>query len=260
MPSKIGPNALRNSNIIAVSRTSTYALTEWDSTEKRGGTIRDLVAEYLNSLFQPIAPLTDICEYVAQFRDEVKESSVKTNLLAEASNRFCLYYKGDTIYIGFSDYPFGEEYEQQEKRKNGRRSFKDSINILEDFIKEKGRFPHSSGVDEEEVRLSRFYIVAKANQRKGYLSDEDLAELERINTNYGQFKFKKGRISWEDRFERFVKYITDKDRLPFRSSKEFAWYEETRDLYDAGELEPTRAQSFSYLIKIVERMTSDSNK
>lgn len=260
VPSKIGPNALRNSNIIAVSRTSTYALTEWDSTEKRGGTIRDLVAEYLNSLFQPIAPLTDICEYVAQFRDEVKESSVKTNLLAEASNRFCLYYKGDTIYIGFSDYPFGEEYEQQEKRKNCRRSFKDSINILEDFIKEKGRFPYSSGVDEEEVRLSRFYIVAKANQRKGNLSDEDLAELERIDTNYGQFKFKKGRISWEDRFERFVKYITDKDRLPFHSSKEFAWYEETRNLYDAGELEPTRAQSFSYLIKIVDRMTSDSNK
>lgn len=90
---------------------------------KRGGTIRDLAVEYLNSLFQPIAPLTDICDYIAKFREDVKESSVKANLLAEANNRFSLYYKGDVLHIGFTDTNYGEEYVMQEKRQ-GRRPFK----------------------------------------------------------------------------------------------------------------------------------------
>lgn len=253
VPSKIGPNALRNSNIVAVSRSSTYALVEWDHTEKRGGTIRDLAVEYLNSLFQPIAPLSDICEYIAKFREDVKESSVKANLWAESNNRFSMYYKVDVLYVGFSDYSFGDEFVLQEKRQ-GRRTFKDSIERLEKFIKENGHFPFTSGVDAEEARLSRFYGVAKANQKKGVLSDEELAEIERIDTTYGQLKVKKERVSWDERLESFVKYITDNDALPNRSSKEYTWYEENKELYDAGELDPERAQSFAFLMKIVKRM------
>ena len=253
IPSKIGANALRNSNIVAVSRSSTYALVEWNHTEKRGGTIRDLAVEYLNSLFQPIAPLSDICEYIAKFREDVKDSSVKANLLAESSNRFSLYYKGDMLYVGFSDYSFGDEYVMQEKRQ-GRRTFKDSIDRLEKFIKENGHFPFISGVDAEEARLSRFYSVAKSNQKKGILSDEELAEIERIDTTYGHLKIKKERVSWDEHLESFVKYITENETLPDRSSREYAWFEENKELYDAEELDSDRAQSFAFLMKIVKRM------
>ena len=253
IPSKIGSNALRNSNIVAVSRSSTYALAEWNYTEKRGGTIRDLAVEYLNSLFQPIAPLTDICDYIAKFREDVKESSVKANLLAEANNRFSLYYKGDVLHIGFTDINYGEEYVIQEKRQ-GRRPFKDSIDRLELFIKENDRFPFTSGVEDEEARLSRFYSVSKGNQKKGTLAPEELAELERIDETYGHLRVKKERVSWDERLERFAKHITENESLPYPSSKEWAWFEENKALYDAGELEPLRAQSFSFLLKIMRRM------
>ena len=253
IPSKIGPNALRNSNIVAVSRSSTYALAEWNYTEKRGGTIRDLAVEYLNSLFQPIAPLTDICDYIAKFREDVKESSVKANLLAEANNRFGLYYKGDILHIGFTDIDYGEEYVLQEKRQ-GRRPFKDSIDRLERFIKANDRFPFTAGVEGEEARLSRFYSVAKGNQKKGTLSPEELAELERIDETYGHLRVKKERVSWDERLERFAKHITENESLPYPSSKEYAWYEENKALFDAGELEPARAQSFAFLLKIMRRM------
>lgn len=253
IPSKIGPNALRNSNIVAVSRSSTYALAEWNYTEKRGGTIRDLAVEYLNSLFQPIAPLTDICDYIAKFREDVKESSVKANLLAEANNRFGLYYKGDILHIGFTDINYGEEYVLQEKRQ-GRRPFKDSIERLERFIKANDRFPFTAGVEGEEARLSRFYSVAKGNQKKGSLSPEELAELERIDDTYGHLRVKKERVSWDERLERFAKHITENESLPYPSSKEYAWFEENKALYDAGELEPVRAQSFAFLLKIMRRM------
>lgn len=253
VPAKVGANALRNSNIVAVSRSSTYALAEWDSTEKRGGTIRDIAEEYLNSLIKPIAPLSDICDYIAKFRSNVKESSVKSNLWAESNSRFSVYNKGNVLYIGLSGYEYGDEYKLQEKRQ-GRRPFKDSLERLEQFIKDNGRFPYSSGVEGEEARLNRFYSVSKANLKNGTLSPEEAAEIERINATYGTLKQKKERISWDERLERFVKYITDNESLPYPSSKEYAWYEENKAAYDAGTLDPTHVQSFAFLVKIIQRM------
>lgn len=252
VPSKIGPNALRNNNIVAVSRSSTYALTEWDDTINRGGTIRDLAIEYLNSLIQPIATLSDIHEYINKYRQNIKESSLKSNLLAEANNKFSVYTKDNLIYIGFTDYDFGGDFVRQEKRQS-RRSFKDSINIFEQFIKEKGHFPYSVG-EEEEQRLFRFYVVSKEKKSKGLLSEKEISEIDRIESMYGHLKTKKERINWEERLERFVKYITENDTLPIPSSQEYKWYIENKELFDNNLLDANRMSSFSLLIKIVERM------
>ncbi len=252
-PSKIR-SALRNNNIVAISRTSTYALSEWNQTEKRGGTIRELAAEYLKSLTQPIATLSEICDYIAKFRDGVKESSVKANLLAEANNLFCLYLKDDKQFIGLTDGHIDDEYVKQDKRQE-RRTFSDSIERLESFIKKNGRFPYSSGVDEEESRLFRFYNVSLGYLRKGALSVEEAAEIERITSTYGHLKIKKERVSWDEWLERFVKYITENNALPIRSSREYAWYEENKALFEAGQLTPDQTSAFAFLNKIVSRMS-----
>lgn len=259
IPSKIGSNALRNSNIVAVSRSSTYALAEWNYTEKRGGTIREIVEEYLNSLMEPIATLSDICEYVAKYRDNVKESSVKSNLLAESSNKFSLYYKGDVMYIGYSDYIFDEAYVLQEKRQ-GRRSFKDSVALLEKFIQENQRFPYSSGVSPEEIRLNKFLSVCRSNIRKGLLEPDEQSIIERIETEYEQYKGKKERVAredaipWMDRLENYVTYITINETLPPDASEEALWYKANKTLYDGGQLSTDKRIAFTTLMKIVERM------
>lgn len=263
VPSKIGPNALRNSNIVAVSRSSTYALLEWNYTEKRGGTIRDLASEYLYSLLQPIAPLRDICDYISQFRDGVKLNSVKANLLAETSNRYSLYIRKGILYIGLSDYRFDSDFILQEK-KQGRRSFSDSISLLETFVKENKHFPFSSGVGTEEKRLCRFYSVCKSNIKKGLLTPEEQAEIERIEKDYQQFKGKKEREvkvdlnSWISRLESFVSYITFNDILPPETSDEALWYKENLALYEKGLLSDDQQASFKALKKIVARMETSS--
>ncbi len=264
-PKKISPNALRNPNISAISRTSTYTLTEWNHTEKRGGTIRDLATEYLNSLIEPIAPLFDICDYISQFRSEVKESSIKANLLAEANNKFSIYYKGDITYIGYTDYPFNSSYKIMDKRLGGRRSFEESIELLENFIKENGRFPFSSGVDTEELRLSRFLTVSRANLKKGLLSTDERDAIERIESQYSERKIKKGRArgisasvqspSWNEMLERFVSYITINESIPSTESAEYKWYLESKDLFLDDKLEQDKVQSFLMVAKIVDRMT-----
>lgn len=253
--SKIRANALRNPNIIAISRTSTYTLREWAGVEgKRGGTIRELAAEYLNSLPQPIAKLSDICEYIAIFRTNVKEGNVKVNLLLEANNKYSLYLKDGIQYIGFTDGNISNEYVKQE-RTQGRRTFSDSIKRLEQFIIDNGRFPYSSGVDEEEARLSRFYNVSLGHLRKGTLSDEEVSEVERITVAYGHLKLKKERVSWDEWLERFVKHITENNSLPRRSSPEYAWYDENKVLFEVGQLTPEQKSSFAFLNKIVARMS-----
>ncbi len=259
IPSKIGPNALRNSNIVAVSRSSTYALAEWNDSKKRGGTIRDIVEEYLNSRIEPIASLSDICEYVAKYRDNVKESSIKANLLAESSNRFSLFYKRDMVYIGFTDYTFDDSFVLQEKRQ-ARRSFEDSIMLLEHFIQSNHRFPYTSGVDPEEKRLSRFLSVCKSNIRKGLLEPNEQAAIERIETEYEQYKGKKERVAkedaipWMNRLESYVTYINIHESLPPYNSEEALWYEDNHKLYVAGQLTGDKAATFSFLVKLVNKM------
>lgn len=271
IPAKIGSNALRNNNIIAVSRSCTYALVEWNYTEKRGGTIRDIVEEYLNSLIEPIAPLRDICDYISTFRDNVKESSVKSNLLAESTNKFSLYYKGGIMYIGYTNYKVDESYILQEKRQ-GRRSFKESIALLEEFVKKNERFPFSSGVSDEEIRLCRFFNVCKNNIRKGILTLEEKVEIERIESEYEQFKIRKENIrtchakntdnnptSWMEHLTSYVSYITQYETLPPDCSDETFWYDDNKALYYAGKLNPDQRTAFMTLIKIVDRMNSNIN-
>lgn len=253
-PKKIGPNALRNLNIVPISRTSTYTLVEWNTSEKRGGTIRELAIEYLNGLPEPIAPITDICAYISDFRENVKESNVKTNLLADSSNKFSLYYKANVIYMGYSDYHFDVSFKIIEKRQ-GRRSFNESINHLEEFIKTHGHFPFSSGVDAEEIRLSRFYAITKAKLKKGNLATTEAAELERIDEQYAKYKTKKERGSWNDHLENFISYITLHDQLPHPSSLEYKWFEENKELFHKGMLNTEQNQAFALVDKIVNRMT-----
>ena len=259
IPSKIGANALRNSNIVAVSRSSTYTLTEWSYSEKRGGTIRDIVEEYLNSLIEPIASLTDICDQVAIYRKNVKESSIKTNLLAETSNKFSLYYKNGEMFIGFSNYTFDPLFEKQEKR-HGRRSFQESITLLEQFIQENRRFPYSSGVSDEEIRLNRFLGACKYKQQKGLLAAEEQVAIDHLEEKYAHYKGNKERApqedldQWMSQLERYVSFITINESLPLDKSKEALWYSENRVLYDKGRLSLDKRSAFSTLIKIVSRM------
>lgn len=267
LPTKIGANALRNNNIVAVSRTSTYALTEWSNTEKRGGTIRDIAEEYLNSLIEPIAPLTDICEYISKFRNNVKPDSVKSNLLAESNNKFALYYKNDVVYIGYSDHSFDSSYIAQDKR-HGRRTFEESIALLEDFIQNNHHFPLSSATDEDELRLYRFLNVCKTNLRKGILLPSHKTEINRIETQYAQFKGTKPSViqlgespeQWMAHLENYVRYITDNDSIPDSSSEEALWYNNNKRLFDSEQLPADKRSAFAALIRIARRIKNPDNQ
>jgi hypothetical protein len=90
-------------NFIYIGRSSTYGLRRWEDERGnlRGGTIRDLVEEYLLLENEP-KHISEIMDYVLRYRDTTL-ISVSGNIKLDANRRF-VYFNGE--YIGIK----GKEY------------------------------------------------------------------------------------------------------------------------------------------------------
>jgi hypothetical protein len=74
---------------IYFGRTSTYGLAEWEQTQEaiKGGTIRSIIEGYLESFEEP-KHISELAEYVSQYRPKSSFHSIHTNLQFDKSNRF----------------------------------------------------------------------------------------------------------------------------------------------------------------------------
>ena len=101
---------LRKNIFIYFGRRSTFGLKTWEQEYKniKGGTIRDIVEEFLNNYDEP-CHLTAITEYVNKYR-KTEENSIITNLKMSTSNRFV--FLGDN-YVGLSS----KNYDELRKQK-----------------------------------------------------------------------------------------------------------------------------------------------
>jgi len=99
---------------ICISRTSTFGLRTWEVEREnlRGGTIRDMVENYLEDELLP-KHISEVLHYVNQFRNTT-ESSLITNLEAEENARFRIF-PGEFIGLSAKNYEGLPSY----KRLNG---------------------------------------------------------------------------------------------------------------------------------------------
>lgn len=96
---------------IYIGRTSTYGLKKWQDERDnlKGGTIRDIVEEFLNTKDEPIH-ITDIMKYVLRFRN-TNEYSVKTNIELEENKRF-QFFAGDFVGLKGKRYTDTDKYKR----------------------------------------------------------------------------------------------------------------------------------------------------
>ena len=92
-------NVLRSPSIIAIGRTGRYTLKEWNKGVRRGGTIRLFVREYLKSQPDLTAPVSDVVDYVLQFRPTTNRSSIISNLQLDRKGSFIFSEKEGVRYI-----------------------------------------------------------------------------------------------------------------------------------------------------------------
>lgn len=165
-------SARAHPEIDTIGRNSLYTLREWTDGPLRGGTIREFVEEYLESLVFPIARLSDIAEYVKQYRPKTEAYNIQNNLTLEASHKFKIYIKDGERYIGYSSEVYPDGYEGYESNLPDHRTTDESIKLLIEFIEKHQRFPRlTSTADEEEKRLCRFVGVRRNKCAKGLLSE-----------------------------------------------------------------------------------------
>lgn len=179
--SQIRANLQRNPNVATLGRSSTYSLKEWQDGVRRGGTIRAFVMEFLDSLPQSIAPLTEIGRYVRQFRPNTKDESIYGNLLQESSGKFALFYKDGVYWFGYSDRSYGVDFDPFRAETGRRRPVKDSLEELQSFLNTHHRPPCSKApAGEDEYRLYRFMGNMRSTYRRGIMPEDRIRDWERI--------------------------------------------------------------------------------
>jgi hypothetical protein len=82
----------RTPEIIYFGRSSTYGLKKWEIEKEgiKGGTIKDIIIDFLKEKNQPIH-ISIILEHLKKFRGDKDERSVVTNLKVDPENRFIIY-------------------------------------------------------------------------------------------------------------------------------------------------------------------------
>lgn len=183
-----------NKNIAAIGRSSTYVLKEWNHPECRGGTIREFVYEYLDSLEEPIAPAEDVCEYVRKFRPDTSESSISSNLLLDKSRKFQVLSRDGIRYYGYSDREYGDTFKLiGGGQRCTKRPTQESMRILEEFILRERRYPVNNPDDEEESRLYRFVGNRRSACARAVVPQEEIEQWLAFEEKYRSCDIAPGR-------------------------------------------------------------------
>ncbi len=88
--------------VIAIGKTSTYALDSW--THIRKGTIKDIVREYLESMNEPVH-ISELTKYVNKFR-KTTDKNIYSNMKLDRDEMFVFFKKG---YVGLSKKTYGHQ-------------------------------------------------------------------------------------------------------------------------------------------------------
>lgn len=213
-----------NRNIVPIGRSSTYTLTEWENEWHKGGSIRSIIAEYLGGLEPTIAPFTEVVEYVKQFRPTTEEKSVFTNISLDTSGTFTYYFFGGVRHIGLSANTYPPEYFPVEIEARSATAQSLWYPKLISFIEKNGRFPFSSSVGEDELKLCHFWAKQQRRFRDGELTGHALEIFESVKQRFGHLNLDKREFEWRQECQRFKDVLANNDRDSL-TDDDWKWYE-----------------------------------
>lgn len=200
-----------NPNIIPIGRTSTYTLAEWESDSCRGGSIRQIVADYLRGLEPTIAAMSDITEHVCQFRPTTDEYNILTNLSLERTGMFSFFFKDGVRHIGLSENSYSTEYFPYSGDARNATAMSIGYPKLLGFILQNGRFPFSSGVDDNEKQLFAFWRRQQHYYEAGELSASGLEYHTKILNEYGHLQMDKKEYEWRRKYAMAWRVYVEKE-------------------------------------------------
>lgn len=177
----LGSSIRKSNEIIYFGRTSTFGLRKWENEKEgiKGGTIRSIVKEFLETKTTPIH-ISEITDNVVIYRPNTNKKNIYSNLKMDESGLFVFFQNS---FIGLSRKAYSSSYLPLSTIPQ--KNWNDRLNELISFLTENERFPYSSGVDEHEIKLYRWYCVQKS--KKDTLKDERKHLFENFLTDFASY-------------------------------------------------------------------------
>ena len=235
------------------NRKSVYTLKEWKHV--RSGTIRDAIVEFLseNDLPQTADAIT---EHVLQHFLETNIASVTATMRVDTLNRFSFFNDNSLFGLVCKEYP--SEYEET-KRQQIQQTFEQRLYDLEKFISENNRFPYSSPANKYEKSLYCWWKMQNRNTEQ--LSEQQMADIERVKNQYADLDTKKIIYGWFCHFNNLKLFLLENRRLPLARNDEkplYHWFRRAKDDFSNQKLNEKQRKEFAELLKEINLLKTDN--
>lgn len=259
---KIRASMKRKNGFVPIGRKSVFGLKKWENEldNFKGGTIRDIVEEYLMQFAVP-KHISDITEYVLKYRPKSNQHSILQNLKLDESGLY-IFFKGSNI--GLTTKKYESDFKKiSEVQKTDRKTWEERFEMLQNFVSIEKRLPFSNGVPEKEIKLYRWLNVQKSKQNKGKLSK---SKVEKLNILLAKFPSVNGRrrLNSNEKYQELISFVTNNHRLPSanKNGEEnlYQFFYKQRKLFDKNELDSKEENKFIEVAKLLQNIKYENKR
>lgn len=246
-------NLIRATNLIYFGRSSTYGLKIWEDEQTiKGGTIRDIVEEFLENQDTPIH-IDKVTEHVNQFRN-TNSKNIYSNLQMHEDKKFSIF-KGLLVGLAKKEYD-GQNFTETKGIHRDRKTFSSSIESFKQFTDENGRLPSSIG-SESEIKLYRFMNIQLYRTSTNPEKEKNKEEILSIVSKFDYVKRKRLSPSkTEDTYNELLKFISQFRRLPMAKIKDekvlYNFFYRQRKLYSEQNMPSEFVNKFMEVINTLK--------
>lgn len=259
---KIRVSMKRKNGFVPIGRKSVFGLKKWENELEnfKGGTIRDIVEEYLIQFSEP-KHISDITEYVLKYRPKSNQYSILQNLKLDESGLY-IFFKGS--HIGLTTKKYESDFKKiTEVQKTDKKTWEERFEMLQNFVSIEKRLPFSNGVPEKEIKLYRWLNVQKSKQNKGKLSKN---KVEKLNSLLAKFPSVNGRrrLNSNEKYQELISFVTNNHRLPSanKNGEEnlYQFFYKQRKLFDKNELDSKEENKFIEVAKLLQNIKYENKR
>ena len=180
---KLRVSMKRQNGFVPIGRRSIFGLLEWENELEnfKGGTIRQIVAEYLNNNSSP-KNYAVITSYVLQFRPKTNEYSIIQNIKLDESKTF-IFFKNS--FVGLSSKTYDKTFVSIKNSETiEKKTWEERYTELTKFLYLNNRLPFSSGCPKNEIRLYRWYKIQVVKTKNGEIEEEKSNLINEVIKNF----------------------------------------------------------------------------
>lgn len=259
---KIRASMKRENGFVPIGRKSVYGLKKWESEldNFKGGTIRDIVEEYLMQFSTP-KHISDIAEHVLQYRPKSNDKSILQNLKLDESNSYVFF---EDSYVGLTAKTYDSNFKKlSHVRRASKKTWEERFEMLQNFVSIEKRLPFSNGVPKNEIKLYRWLNVQKNKQNKGKLAKNKLEKLNSLLAKYPSVNSRR-RLNSNEKYQELISFVSNNHRLPSanKNGEEnlYQFFYKQRKLFDKNELDSQEESKFIEVAKLLQNIKYENKR